>query len=116
MTIQHHEIKRLEKLLKKKYEELKSLNQVQKNNEDLKTQIDELTNKLMQEQTLGMKLKCSNERLVESFATLEVAHEVMVTAVKSYKPIDNTCSQNENKEKHFLTKRETKRNTCSLRF
>ena len=61
--------------------------------------LDELTNKLMYEQTLGMELKCSNERLVDSFATLEVAHEVMVTVVKSYKEIDNTCSQNENKKK-----------------
>ena len=60
VTIQHHEIKRLEKLLKKKDEELKSLNQVQKNNEDLKTQVDELTNKLMYEQTRGMEVKCSN--------------------------------------------------------
>ena len=92
VTIQHHEIKRLEKLLKKKDEELKSLNQVQKNNEDLKTQIDKLTNKLMQEQTLGMKLKCSNERLVDSLATLEVAYEVMVIVVKSYKQTNNTCS------------------------
>ena len=45
VTIQHHEIKRLEKLLKKK-------------DEDLKTQVDELTNKLMYEQTRGMKVKC----------------------------------------------------------
>ena len=37
VTIQHHEIKRLEKLLKKKDEELKSLNQVQRNNSALKT-------------------------------------------------------------------------------
>jgi hypothetical protein len=68
-------------------------------NGDLKTQVDELTNKLMYEQTLNVELKCSNERLVDSFATLEVAHEVMVTVMKSYKQIDNTCSQNENKEK-----------------
>ena len=60
VTIQHHEIKRLEKLLKKKDEELKRLNQVQKNNEDLKTQVDELTNKFMYEQTHGMEVKFSN--------------------------------------------------------
>jgi len=102
VTIQHHEIKRLEKLLKKKDEELKSLNQVQKNNEDLKTQVDELTNKLMYEQTRGMEVKCSNERIMDSLAILEIAHEVMVTVVKSNKQIDNTCSQNENKEKQYL--------------
>ena len=54
----------------------------------------------MYEQTLGTELKSSNERRVDSFVTLEVAHEVMVTVVKSYKLIDNTFSQNENKEKH----------------
>ena len=90
VTIQHHEIKRLEKLLKKKDEKLKSLNQVKKNNEDLKTQVDELTNKLMYEQTRGMKVKCSNERIMDSLAILEIAHEVMVTVVKSNKQIDNT--------------------------
>ena len=46
-----------------------------------------------------MEVKCSNERLMDSLATLEIAHEVMVTVVKSNKQIDNTCSQNENKEK-----------------
>ena len=89
VTIQHHEIKRLEKLLKKK-------------DEDLKTQVDELTNKLMYEQTRGMEVKCSNERIMDSLAILEIAHEVMVTVVKSNKQIDNTCSQNENKEKQYL--------------
>jgi len=86
VIIQHHEIKRLEKLLKKK-------------DEDLKTQVDELTNKLMYEQTHGMEVKCSNERIMDSLAILEIAHEVMVTVVKSNKQINNTCSQNENKEK-----------------
>ena len=36
---------------------------------------------------------------MDSFVNLEVAHEVIVAMVKSYKQIDNTCSQNENKEK-----------------
>jgi len=36
---------------------------------------------------------------VDSFVNLRVAHEVIVTMVKSYKQIVNTYSQNENKEK-----------------
>ena len=50
-------------------------------------------------QNQHQKLKCSNDQLVDSFVNLEVAHGVIVTMVKSYKQIDNTCSQNENKEK-----------------
>ena len=46
-----------------------------------------------------MELKCSNEKLVESYSILAVAHEVMITLMKSCQPIDNTCSQNCNKEK-----------------
>ena len=53
--------------------------------EEVKTQVDELTMKLMYEQTCGMEVKCSNERLVDSFVTMEKAHEVMVTVVKSNK-------------------------------
>ena len=36
---------------------------------------------------------------MNSFAILEVAHEVMVTVMKSCVPISNTCSENDNKEK-----------------
>ena len=62
-------------------------------------QVDELTNKHMNMQALNMELKCSKEKFVDSFATLEVAHEVMVTVMKSCVPISNTCSENDNKEK-----------------
>ena len=86
------EIKKQKKVLNKKDDEIKCLALVEERNHDLKTQVDELTNKLMHEQTRGMKVKCSNERLMDSLATLEIAHEVMVTVVKSNKQIDNTCS------------------------
>jgi hypothetical protein len=46
-----------------------------------------------------MELKCSNERLVESYVALEIAHEVVIAMIKSCQPIDNTCSQSGNKEK-----------------
>jgi hypothetical protein len=50
-------------------------------------------------QTRHMELKCSNEKLVESYAMLEVAHEVMITMMKSCQPIDNTSSHNDKKER-----------------
>ena len=62
-------------------------------------QVDELTNKHMNMQALNMELMCSKQKLVDSFATLEVAHEVMVIVMMSCVPINNTCSQNDNKEK-----------------
>ena len=72
---------------------------MQKKNQALMAQVDELTNKHMNMQALNMELMCSKQKLVDSFATLEVAHEVMVTVMKSCVTINNTCSQNDNKEK-----------------
>ena len=46
-----------------------------------------------------MELKFSNERLVEQHAMSEVAHEVMITTMRSYESINNTCSQKNMKEK-----------------
>ncbi|KAG2538944.1 hypothetical protein PVAP13_9NG368828 [Panicum virgatum] len=89
----------MKKVLNKKDDEIKCLALVEERNHALKTELDELTSKHMDLQNLHQKLKCSNDQLVDSFVNLEVAHEVIVTMVKSYKKIDNTCSQNENKEK-----------------
>jgi hypothetical protein len=88
---QYQEIERHEKLLSDKDEEIKSL--------ALTPQVDELTSKHMDLQALHMELKCSNEKLVESYAMLEVAHEVMITMIKSCQPSDNTCSYNGKKER-----------------
>jgi len=96
---QDQEIKKQKKVLNKKDDEIKCLALVEERNHALKTELDELTSKHMDLQNLHQKLKCSNDQLVDSFVNLEVAHEVIVTMVKSYKKIDNTCSQNENKEK-----------------
>jgi hypothetical protein len=38
------------------------------------------------------KLEKSYEKLVDSHVSLEVAHVVMVTTVKSYEPITHTCT------------------------
>jgi hypothetical protein len=61
--------------------------------------MDELTSKHMNLQTRHMELKCSNEKLVESYIMLEVAHEVMITMMKSCQPIESTCSHNGKKER-----------------
>ncbi|KAG2641351.1 hypothetical protein PVAP13_2KG177000 [Panicum virgatum] len=98
---QDQEIKKQKKVLNKRDDKIKCLALVEERNHALKTESDELTSKHMDLQNLHQKLKCSNDQLVDSFVNLEVAHEVIVTMVKSYKQIDNTCSQNENKEKQF---------------
>jgi len=97
---QDQEIKKQKKVLNKKDDKIKCFALVEERNHSLKVKLDELTSKHTDLQNLHQKLKCSNDKLVDSFVNLEVAHEVMVTMVKSYKLIDNTCSQNENKEKH----------------
>jgi hypothetical protein len=96
---QDQEIERQEKLLRDKDEEIKSLALVEKKNQAVTAQVDELTSKCMDLQAYHMVLKCSNEMLVESYAMLEIAHEVVIAMMKSCQPINNTCSQNGNKEK-----------------
>ena len=89
---QDQEIKKQKKVLNKKDDEIKCLALVEERNHALKTELDKLTSKHMDLQNQHQKLKCSNDQLVDSFVNLEVAHEVIVTTVKSYKQIDNTCS------------------------
>ncbi|KAG2632410.1 hypothetical protein PVAP13_2NG087100 [Panicum virgatum] len=96
---QDQEMKRQKKLLNKKDDEIKCLALVEERNHALKAELDELTSKHTYLQNMHQKLKCSNDKLVDSFVGLEVAREVIVTVVKSYKQIDNACSQNDNKEK-----------------
>jgi len=96
---QDQEIKKQNKVLNKKDDEIKCLALVEERNHALKTELDKLTSKHMDLQNQHQKLKCYNDQLVDSFVNLEVAHEVIVAMVKSCKQIDNTCSQNENKEK-----------------
>jgi hypothetical protein len=37
-------------------------------------------------------LECSYEKLVDSYATLEIAHEVVLSSVKSMQPLSHTCT------------------------
>jgi hypothetical protein len=96
---QDQEIEIQRKLLSDKYEEIKSLALIEKKDQALTAHVDELTIKHMDLQALHMELKGSNEKLLESYAMLEVAHEVMISMMKSCRLTDDTFSQNDNKEK-----------------
>jgi cobalamin biosynthesis Co2+ chelatase CbiK len=37
-------------------------------------------------------LECSYEKPVDSYATLEIAHEVVLSSVKSIQPLSHTCT------------------------
>ena len=56
VMIQDQEINRQKKLLKRKDEEIKCLDQVQKKNQALMAQVDELTNKHMNMQAVNIKV------------------------------------------------------------
>jgi site-specific DNA-adenine methylase len=63
--------------------------------------VDELTIKHVDLQAFYMEIKGSNEKLIESYAMLEVSHKVMISMIKSYQLTNDTCSQNKNKAKQF---------------
>jgi hypothetical protein len=71
---QDQEIEIQRKFLSNKDEEIKSLALVENKDQALTTQVDELTSKYIDLQAYPMELKCSNERLVKSYAMLKVAH------------------------------------------
>jgi DNA repair exonuclease SbcCD ATPase subunit len=64
-----------------------SVTQLEKENIELKTKLDELSSKYNDIQANYVHLKCSHEKLVELHIMLEVAHEVVVTSVKSSQPL-----------------------------
>jgi hypothetical protein len=71
---------------------------LEKENQALKDQVEEITHKLVKLQGTHKELEYSYEKLVESHTLLEVANEVMVNSVKSYTPYctTSTCTQIEN--------------------
>ena len=58
----------------------------------LKAKLVKLSSEHVTLQGTYMDLEKSYEKLVESHALLEVAHEVMTTTVKSYEPPSHTCT------------------------
>jgi seryl-tRNA synthetase len=71
---------------------------LEKENQALKDQLDEITCKFVKLQGTHIELEYSHERLVESHTLLEVANEVLVNSVKSYTPhcTTSTSTQFEN--------------------
>ena len=69
-----------------------SVTQLEKENIELKTRLDELSSKYNVLQANYVHLKCSHEKLVESHIMLEVAHEVVITLVKSSQPLIHTLT------------------------
>jgi hypothetical protein len=61
-------------------------------NDALEAQLAKLTCEHMALQADHKGLECSYEKLVDSYATLEIAHEVMLSLVKSIQPPSHTCT------------------------
>ena len=58
----------------------------------LKVQVGSLTSKHVALQGTHKELEHSYEKLAESHAMLGIAHEVVITSVKSYQPLTHTCT------------------------
>ncbi|CAN6363066.1 unnamed protein product [Urochloa humidicola] len=96
---QGQEILRLEKLLDDKDAQINYLVPFEEKSQLLKDQMDELINKNVDLKIQYIELKCAYEELMDTHAKLEVAHEVVITMIKSSQPTNHTCSQEEKKEK-----------------
>ena len=72
----------------------KSLSHIDSSEKEIqvhKAKLEMLTSEHMTLQGTHLELEKSYEKLVDSHASLEVAHEVMVTMVKSYEPLTHSC-------------------------
>jgi hypothetical protein len=65
---------------------------VEEANDELEAQLVKLTSEHMALQDDHKGLECSYEKLVDSYATLEIAHEVVLSLVKSIQPLSHTCT------------------------
>ena len=63
---------------------------LEKENQMLKAQVESLTSKHVALQGTHKELEHSYEKLAESHAMLGIAHEVVITLVKSYQPLTHT--------------------------
>jgi hypothetical protein len=88
-------VKRYENLSIEQTHTINSLScvaQLEDENHMLKNKVERLTNKneILQESHDG--LLCSHEKLIDYHLMLEIAHEVVITAVKSYQPHTHKCT------------------------
>jgi hypothetical protein len=65
---------------------------LEKENANLKTQLEVLTSKHMKLQKNHEVLKGSHENLQDEHAMLQVSHEVVVTSVKHFQPLTQKCT------------------------
>nr|AAM74443.1 Putative nucleic acid binding protein [Oryza sativa Japonica Group] len=115
LTKEHKKLKDFRSSLIMRYKKLESefacatnsivcVASLEKQNQELKSQLEEITIKYVDLQERHDELLCSHDNLVDSHAMLEVAHEAIITTVKSYEPhvqVDlitctNTCCSKEN--------------------
>jgi predicted nuclease with TOPRIM domain len=60
----------------------------------LNEKLEKLTSEHMTLQARHKELECTHEMLVESYTCLEVAHEVVLSSVKSTQPLSHTARAN----------------------
>jgi hypothetical protein len=58
----------------------------------LNDKLEKLTSEHMALQACHKVLECSNDKIVESYTCLEVAHEVVLSSVTSTQPLSHTCT------------------------
>jgi hypothetical protein len=61
-------------------------------NDDLESKLAKLTSEHMVLQASHNKLELSYDKLVDSYATLGIAHEVVLSSIKSIQPLSHTCT------------------------
>jgi hypothetical protein len=104
---QELQLKQQEEYLIGKIEELKDLHEVdeklkhshtslidplEKENANLKTQLEVLTSKHVKLQKDHEVLKCSHDNLQDEHVMLQVSHEVVVTSVRHFQPLTQKCA------------------------
>jgi hypothetical protein len=65
---------------------------LEKENANLKTQLEVLTSKHVKMQKDHEVLKCSHDNLQDEHAMLQVSHEVLVTSVRHFQPLTQKCT------------------------
>jgi hypothetical protein len=68
------------------------IDSLQKENQVLQDKLEKLSSEHVTLQGNHMELEKTYEKLVESHVLIEMAHEVMVSMVKSYEPLTHTCT------------------------
>ena len=65
---------------------------LEKENQMVKAQVEKLTSEHVALQGTHLELEKSYEMLVDSYVSLQVAHEVVMTSISNYQPPTHTCT------------------------